>query len=73
MPLCGFYFDCTVPLRSKLPVASRFLCDENCVVRYAILIAHYDNHVTRESSNQKANFNTAQQPTRRRGKTVFAC
>ena len=58
MLLCGFYSDCTVPLKSKLPVVSRFLCDEN--------------RIARESSNQKANFNT-QQSTCRRGKTVFAC
>ena len=31
----------TVPLKSKLPVVSCFLCDENRVARYAILIAHY--------------------------------
>ena len=43
MLLCGFYSDCTVRLKSKLPVASRFLCDEN--------------RIARESLNQKANFN----------------
>ena len=43
MLLCGFYSDCTVRLKSKLPVASRFLCDENPIAQ--------------ESSNQKANFN----------------
>ena len=67
---CGFYFDCTVPLKSKLPVASRFLCNENHVVRYAILVARHENRVARESFNRKANFNT-QQSTCRRGKTVF--
>ena len=30
-----------VPLKRKLPVMSRFPCDENRVARYVILIAHY--------------------------------
>ena len=32
-------------LKSKLPVMSLFLCDENHVARYAILAARYENHV----------------------------
>ena len=37
----------TVLRKSKLPVASRFLRDENHVARYAILVAHYENRVGR--------------------------
>ena len=40
------YVQCTVPLKSKLPVASRFRRDANRVARYAIRVA-------RESSKRK--------------------
>ena len=43
----------TVPLKSKLPVVSRFLSDENPIVRYAILIMHYKNRVEHESLKQQ--------------------
>ena len=42
---------CTVPLKSKLPVTSRFLPCENHITRYVILLVHNKNRVVRESSN----------------------
>ena len=44
---------CTVPLKSKLPVASRFRRDANRVARYANRVARYAIRVARESSKRK--------------------
>ena len=35
----------TEMLKSKLPLMSLFLCDENHVACYAILAARYENHI----------------------------
>ena len=43
----------TVPLKSKLPVASRFRRDANRVARYANRVARYAIRVARESSKRK--------------------
>ena len=43
----------TVPLKSKLPVVSRFLSDENPIMRYAILVMHSKNRVEHESLKQQ--------------------
>ena len=43
----------TVPLKSKLPVISRFLSDDNPIVRYAILVMHSKNRVEHESLKQQ--------------------
>ena len=43
----------TVPLKSKLPVVYRFLSDKNPIVRYAILVMHYNNRVEYESLKQQ--------------------
>ena len=43
----------TVPLKSKLPVASRFRRDANRVARDANRDARYANRVARESSKRK--------------------
>ena len=43
----------TVPLKSKLPVASRFRRDANRVARYANHVARYAIRVARESSKRK--------------------
>ena len=50
-----YYFKprCTVLLNSKLPVASRFLRDENRVTCYTILIARNKNCVAQESLKHK--------------------
>ena len=41
------YFKCryTVLLKSKLPVATPFLCDKNHVSCYTLLVAHYKNRI----------------------------
>ena len=43
----------TVLLKSKLPVASPFLCYTNRVARYSILVVCDENRVARESLNWK--------------------
>ena len=56
----------TVPLKSKLPVASRFLRDENRVARYAIIIARYENRVEslkRQSLAQIIDDTSSEKPT----------
>ena len=53
--VCHMYLEyiATVPLKSKLPVASRFRRDANHVARYANRVARYAIRVARESSKRK--------------------
>ena len=44
---------CTVPLKCKLPVASRFRRDANRVARYAISVARYAIRVAQDSLKRK--------------------
>ena len=44
LPNCSSIYR-TELLKSKLPLMSLFLCDENHVACYAILAARYENHV----------------------------
>ena len=56
----------TVSLKSKLPVASRFLRDENRVARYVIIIARYENRVEslrRQSLAQIIDDTSSEKPT----------
>ena len=56
----------TLPLKSKLPVASRFLRDENRVARYEIIIARYENRVAslkRQSLAQIIDDTSSEKPT----------
>ena len=48
--LCG---ELTVPLKSKLPVSSRFSRDENLVSRDESLVSRYESLVSRESLKRK--------------------
>ena len=56
----------TLPLKSKLPVASRFLRDENRVARYEIIIARDENRVAslkRQSLAQIIDDTSSEKPT----------